>query len=78
MIQVYVTQEKAMAPGIVREWPNVIPHPTDRNGRLVKKSLTEIIEEMSDNDIYQLATIITAILSQRDNKYDNNWCRPRS
>lgn len=32
----YQTEEKAFAPGIVKEWPNVIPHPQDKNGRLSK------------------------------------------
>lgn len=33
----YITQEAAFAPGIVREWPTVIKHPKDRNGRLVRR-----------------------------------------
>jgi hypothetical protein len=33
----YVTQERAFAPGISGEWPDVIQHPTNRNGRLVKR-----------------------------------------
>lgn len=30
----YEPQERAMAPGIVKSWPDVISHPTDPNGRL--------------------------------------------
>ncbi len=33
----YLAQERAFAPGIVKEWPNVIPHPSDPNGRLLKR-----------------------------------------
>lgn len=40
----YVAQERAMAPGIVRDWPKVIPHPTDKNGRLV--NATDEIEAL--------------------------------
>lgn len=32
----YVAQERAMAPGVVTDWPDVIKHPKDKNGRLVK------------------------------------------
>jgi len=34
----YIAQEKAFAPGIVGDWPDVIPHPTNPHGRLVKAS----------------------------------------
>lgn len=37
----YVAQEMAMAPGIVKDWPTVIMHPTDKNGRLVKLTVEE-------------------------------------
>jgi hypothetical protein len=33
----YVAQEAAFAPGIVKEWPAVIKHPKDKNGRLVRR-----------------------------------------
>lgn len=33
----YITQEAAFAPGIVKEWPDVISLPGNKNGRLVKK-----------------------------------------
>ncbi len=33
----YIPQEKAFAPGIVKNWPGVISHPTDPHGRLVKR-----------------------------------------
>ena len=36
MTQYYATEERAMAPGISGEWPDVIPHPTNKNARLVK------------------------------------------
>ena len=42
----YQTQERAMAPGIVKVWPAVIPHPTDPNGRLV--AAPEIEAELAD------------------------------
>src|SRR3990167_6080839 len=32
----YVAHERAMAPGIAGEWPEVIPHTTSKHGRLVK------------------------------------------
>ena len=34
----YKAQERAMSPNVVKEWPAVIPHPTDKNGRLAKAS----------------------------------------
>lgn len=34
----YITQERAMAPGIAGHWPDVIPHPKTKNGRLVKRT----------------------------------------
>ena len=33
----YLTQERAMAPGIADGWPDVIPAPHTKNGRLVKR-----------------------------------------
>lgn len=33
----YVTQETALCPGISGEWPGVIKHPTNKNGRLVRR-----------------------------------------
>jgi len=38
----YIAQERGLAPGIVKEWPDVIPHPTDKNGRLKKISEEEL------------------------------------
>lgn len=35
----YIAQERAMAPGIAGDWPDIIPHPTNRNGRLLKRVL---------------------------------------
>lgn len=32
----YIPQERAMAPGISGEWPDIIPHPTNPHGRLIK------------------------------------------
>ena len=34
----YVTQERAFAPGIADGWPDVIPAPHTKNGRLVKRT----------------------------------------
>lgn len=46
---IYITQESAFAPGIVENWPTVIPHPTNKNGRLVvAKDVNELIEQMRD------------------------------
>ena len=33
----YLTEERAMAPGIADGWPDVIPAPHTKNGRLVKR-----------------------------------------
>lgn len=40
----YLPQEAAFAPGIVKEWPEVIPHPTDNNGRLVLRTFRPPME----------------------------------
>lgn len=39
----YIAQERAMAPGIVGEWPEVIKHPTNPHGRLVKRQWNKAI-----------------------------------
>ena len=36
----YITQERAFAPGIADGWPDVIPAPHTKNGRLVKRVVT--------------------------------------
>lgn len=36
MTTYYIAQERALSPGIVTDWPETIPHPTDPNGRLVR------------------------------------------
>jgi hypothetical protein len=36
MAEFYLTQERAMAPGISGEWPDVIQKPDNVNGRLVR------------------------------------------
>ena len=33
----YIPQERAFAPGISGEWPTIIPHPTSKHGRLIKR-----------------------------------------
>jgi hypothetical protein len=33
----YVTQERAMAPGISGKWPLIIQHPATKNGRLIQR-----------------------------------------
>jgi hypothetical protein len=38
----YVAQEMAMAPGIVKEWPEIIKHPKSKNGRLKKIDIENI------------------------------------
>jgi len=40
----YIAQESAMAPGIVKEWPEIIKHPKDKNGRLKKINLENMIK----------------------------------
>jgi len=45
MAEFYITQERAMAPGIAGEWPEVIEKPDTRYGRLVK---VEGVQEMID------------------------------
>lgn len=37
----YVTQERAFAPGIADGWPEVIPAPHTKNGRLVRRTVAE-------------------------------------
>ena len=32
----YIAQEPAFCPGMVKDWPNIIPHPTSKAGRLKK------------------------------------------
>lgn len=44
----YVAQEMAMAPGIVKDWPNIIKHPTDRNGRLKRLSVSPEAQRKED------------------------------
>lgn len=56
MSEYYVTQERAMAPGISGDWPEVIPKPGNPNGRLVKvegaedliRRVTKFVENHSD------------------------------
>jgi hypothetical protein len=36
MAEFYITQERALAPGIAGDWPKIIPKPDSPNGRLVK------------------------------------------
>lgn len=36
MKYIYLCEERAMAPGLVKEWPLIIPHPTTPHGRLVR------------------------------------------
>lgn len=47
----YVTQEKAMAPGIADGWPEIIKAPHTKNGRLKKLSVSECvaIDEVLDS-----------------------------
>lgn len=36
----YIAQELGFAcPGIVKEWPNIIKHPTNKRGRLIKRRM---------------------------------------
>jgi hypothetical protein len=36
MAEFYITQERALAPGIAGDWPKIIPKPDSPNGRLLK------------------------------------------
>jgi hypothetical protein len=36
MAEYYVSQERAFAPGIVTEWPDIIPNQFSKHGRLKK------------------------------------------
>ena len=46
MAEFYVTQERAMAPGIAGEWPKVIPKPDNQHGRRLVK--VDGVQEMID------------------------------
>ena len=54
MAEFYVTQEKAMAPGIAGEWPKVIQKPDNPNGRLLKvdgvQEMIDGIDQMISNE----------------------------
>ena len=58
----YVTQERAMAPGIAGEWPKVIPKPDSQHGRLVK---VEGVQDMIDG--------ITRMINNEDSGGDEWW-----
>lgn len=45
MKYVYVCEEKAFAPGIVKKWPLVIAHPETPNGRLVRVRVNDLEEK---------------------------------
>lgn len=67
MADFYVTQERAFAPGIAGEWPQVIPKPGNKNGRLIKAEglgelLNEMLEEAEDNGQSELANRIRKYL----------------
>lgn len=60
MAEFYVTEEKAMAPGISGDWPLFIPKPDNPNGRLAKipdlqQRIEGVVEEMERMN--QLASI---------------------
>ena len=51
MADFYVTEEKAMAPGIAGDWPLFIPKPDNPHGRLAKipglqQRIEGVVEEM--------------------------------
>ena len=47
MAEFYVTEERAMAPGIAGEWPKIIEKPGNPNGRLVKiEGVEDTLEEV--------------------------------
>jgi hypothetical protein len=62
MAEFYVTQEKAMAPGIAGDWPKVIAKPDSPHGRLVK---VEGVQEMIDG--------IQKMLDYKDAGGDGWW-----
>jgi hypothetical protein len=48
MAEFYITQERALAPGIAGDWPKIIPKPDNPNGRLVKvEGLQQKMDEES-------------------------------
>ena len=55
MADFYVTEERAMAPGIAGDWPKVIPKPDNPCGRLVK---IEGLQQRMDGVIEELARLI--------------------
>ena len=51
----YITQERAFAPGICSEWPNIIPHPTNPNGRLKKIDIHDLLVQI-DSELSAIAS----------------------
>lgn len=51
MSEYYVTQERAMAPGIAGEWPDVIMHPKTKNGRLKRSQAVKDVIERADRAV---------------------------
>jgi len=62
MAEFYVTQERAMAPGIAGDWPKVIAKPDSQHGRLVK---VDGVQDMLDG--------ITKMISNEDCGGDGWW-----
>ncbi len=50
----YITQERAFAPGICSEWPNIISHPTNPNGRLKKIDIHDLLVQI-DSELSAIA-----------------------
>ena len=55
MVEYYITQERAFAPGISGEWPKVIVKPDNKNGRLVKLEGLRDVLIAADSELSAIA-----------------------
>lgn len=51
----YQSQEKAFAPGIAGEWPEVMPKPGNANGRLVRCDGLQELMVAADSELSAIA-----------------------
>jgi len=54
MAEFYITQEKAFAPGVAGEWPNIIPKSDNPNGRLVRIDGAQALLEQVVDELYRI------------------------
>ena len=65
MAEFYVTQERALAPGIAGDWPKIIPKPDSPNGRLVKvEGLQQKMDEESARLDWLMRNLSGAVLRE--------------